>query len=169
MATPQRVTTSGSDQQIVKGILTELDPNMALYLNGKQYTPAQLAAFVQRRTYLFQRIVKTKALWLARIDQYAAHNAELTIVLQEFRTQVFGIFGRGSPKVAAFKFKAPKKTVRTPEQNKLSAARARATREARGTQGPKARLKIKGTVEAAAAPVDVPPTSETDGSKQTEK
>ena len=98
MATPQRVTTRGNDQPIVKGILTELDPSMALYLNGKPYTPAQLAAFVQRRTYLFQRIVKTKALWLARIEQYAAHNAELSIVLQELRAQVFGIFGRAGPR-----------------------------------------------------------------------
>ena len=160
MATPRRDKTTGNDQTVLKGIETELDPNMVLHLNGKAYTPAQLAAFVRRRAHLLRRINKSKALWLSAIDKYAAHDKELNLVLGELRVQVFGLFGRESPKVKSFAFAPPKKPVRTPEQKEATAAKARATREARGTKGRKARLKIKGTVAAPPAEAAAPPDAD---------
>jgi hypothetical protein len=169
MATPRRDTTTGNDITVIKGIEAELDPNMVLYLNGKAYTPAQLAAFVRRRAYLFRRINKSRALWLSAIAKYAAHDEELNLVLSELRVQVFGLFGRDSPKVKSFSFAPPKKRVRTPEQNALAAEKGRATRVARGTKGRKARLKIKGTVEAPAAEAAAPSNAEEPGSDEPKK
>jgi hypothetical protein len=166
MATPRRDMTTGNDQLIVKGIENELDPSMVLHLNGKPYTPAELATFVRKRAYFLRRINKSKALWLSAIAKYAAHDAELNIVLGELRMQVFGLFGRESPKVKSFSFAPPKKPVRTPEVNMQAAAKARATREARGTKGRKARLKIKGTVEAPAAEAAAPTEPDDPGSKE---
>ncbi len=163
MATPRRSTTTGNDVYIIKGIETELDPSMVLHLNGKTYTPAQLAAFVRRRLYLHRRINKSKALWLSAIAKYAAHEKELNLVLGELRVQVFGLFGRESPKVKSFTFAPPKKPVRTAEQKKQTAAKARATREARGTKGRRARLEIKGTVEAPPAAEAAPPEPDDSG------
>jgi hypothetical protein len=166
MATPRRDATTGNDITVINGIENELDPNMVLYLNGKQFTPAQLAAFVRRRGYLLRRILKSKALWLSAIAKYAAHDAEMNIVLGELRVQVFGIFGRESLKVKAFSFKPPKKAVRTPEQLKRAAEKARATREARGTKGRKARLKITGTVLPAADEATPPVSADDTGSNE---
>jgi hypothetical protein len=50
-----------------------------------------------------------------------------------------------------FGFPPPRKTVRTPEEKARAVAQALATREARHTKGPKARLAIKGTVPDATA------------------
>jgi hypothetical protein len=56
-------------------------------------------------------------------------------------------FGSDSTEFGTFGFTPPKKAAPlTGEQNQQKAARAKATREARGTVGPKARLKIRGEV-----------------------
>ena len=147
MATPRRDMVVGKDSKIVEGIENELDPTMVLHLNGKTFTPAQLAAFVRRRLHLLQRIEKRKARWLSAIAEYTAHDEELKIVLGELRVQVYGLFGRESERVKSFSFSAPKKPVRTEAQKTAAVEKARATRQMRGTKGRKARLKIKGTGE----------------------
>jgi hypothetical protein len=169
MATPRRDWTAGVDQQVVTGIETHLDPNMVLHLNGKAYTAAELAKFIRKRARLAHRIEKAKALWLSLIEQYAAHDAELNLVLKEFRVQVFGIFGRESPKVKEFSFKPPKKRTMTVEAKKAAAEKARATRIARGTKGRKARLAIKGAVPDTPAAADAPPKPDDPGSEEPKK
>lgn len=148
MTTLRRDATNGNDQLVIQGILTELDPSRTLDLNGKTYSPASLAALIQRRVDLFLAIGQAKAQWLDQIAQYEALSKELTIVLGQLRIAVFGIFGQESEKVAAFGFAPPRKGVRTQEQKLAAAAKARATRKARGTKGKRAPLAIKGTVPA---------------------
>ncbi len=70
MATPARKTTAGNDQAIIQGLQTKLDPSMSLPINGKTYSPASLAALIQRRIDLCNAIVTTKAQWLATIHEY---------------------------------------------------------------------------------------------------
>jgi hypothetical protein len=67
-------------------------------------------------------------------------------------------FGVGSTQAIAFGFPAPKKPVRSPAAKVKAVAQGKATRTARHTMGPKAKLAIKGTV----------PTTEPGGSPATE-
>jgi hypothetical protein len=54
--------------------------------------------------------------------------------------------GLSSPLASALGFAPRKKPTRTVEKSLIAAAKNRATREARGTLGPKKKLKIKGTL-----------------------
>ncbi|HZU95270.1 MAG TPA: hypothetical protein VFF73_01075 [Planctomycetota bacterium] len=69
-------------------------------------------------------------------------------------------FGEDSTEFTTFGFKPRKKrTPSTGEQNVQKAAKAAATRKARGTLGPKARLQVKGAVPSPAPTPTTPPTN----------
>jgi hypothetical protein len=67
---------------------------------------------------------------------------------------IIGRFGADSPVLADFKMAPRKKAVLTPEQKAAAVEKRMATRRARGTMGPKAKLKITGETAAAQAAAD---------------
>ena len=151
-----RTHTQGKDQQVLAGIKADLQTMPSLFLGGSTYTPTTLAALIQSRIDEANAVATAKATWQSAAKTYKALDAHVTTVVHDLKQLVIGAFGSTSPKLVDFGFAARKHAVRTPAEKLASAARAKATRKARGTVGPKAKLAIKGAVEptppATAAP-----------------
>jgi hypothetical protein len=154
-----RSTIQGKDQQVLVGIQDELQSITTLHLGAMTFTPASLAAFVQRRIDLGNAVDVARAAWLNALSSYHEANAETNVVLADLRNAVMGAFGRGSSKLASFGFVAPKRPTLTPEQRAEAARRARATRKARRTLGKRQKAKIKGEPVTAAPEVTTLPTA----------
>jgi len=152
MATKTRTSTQGKDQQVITGIQKDLSTMSSLPLGGETFTPATLTAFVQSRIDAGNEVVVAKAYWQNAAKTYEAINTKATIVVHDLKQLVIGAFGATSSKLADFGFTPRKVVVLTPDQKVAAAAKRAATRKARGTLGPKAKLAVTGTV-APTAPV----------------
>jgi hypothetical protein len=158
MTTNNRTHTQGTDQQVIQGIEKDLQTMPALPLGGTAYTPGSLVAFVQSRIDAANGVITAKANWHNAVVTYEALNLKADEVIRDLKALVIGAFGSASPKLADFGFTPRKKVVRTPAQ-KAAAAKAKATRIARGTMGPKAKLAVKGTVSTTAPATTAPPAT----------
>ena len=150
MATPttktNRTVTSGKDQLLMAGIQKDLSSTKSIPLGGMTYTPATLTTFIQSRIDAANEVVTAKAAWQSAGKAYEALNARANVVVHDLKQFVIGVFGADSHKLPDFGFTLRKKVVLTPEQKVLAVKKRAATRVARGTKGPKARLAIHGTV-----------------------
>ncbi len=153
--TKNRTSTQGKDQQVIVGIKTDLQTMSSLPLGGATYTPSSLSAFIQSRIDAANAVITAKANWLSAAKTYEAIDTQVTVVVRELRNLVIGAFGAASPKLGDFGFAPTKRKVQTPEQKAAAALKRAATRKARGTLGPKAKLAIKGAPPAA-TPVTSP-------------
>ncbi len=147
--TTSRTNQQGKDQQVIQGIDQDLKQMTTLYLGGTTYTPTTLKAFVQSRIDAANQVATAKANWQAAAKTYEGINQEANVVIHDLKQVVIGAFGAQSVKLADFGWTPRKKVVLTPDQKVAAAAKRKATREARGTKGPKAKLGIKGTVPSA--------------------
>jgi hypothetical protein len=164
MTTTNRTNTQGKDQQLINGIQKNLEQMSSLALGGTTYTPATLVAFIQSRIDAANQVATAKATWQHAGTAYLALNKQADVVVHDLKQLVIAAFGGTSPKLADFGFAPRKVTVLTPEEKAAAAAKRAATRAARGTKGPKAKLAIKGTVpatEPATAAQPAAPTAPT--------
>jgi hypothetical protein len=148
MATKNRTSTQGRDQQVIAGIQKDLSTMSNLPLGSETFTPASLVAFVQSRIDAANEVTVAKANWQNASKTYEALDTKATIVVHDLKQLVIGAFGATSSKLADFGFTPRKVTVLTPEEKAAAAAKRAATRKARNTMGPKAKLAVKGTVPA---------------------
>jgi hypothetical protein len=116
--------------------------------------PSEIAAQVQGRIEAGNTVVTAKASWQYAVRTYKSVDARTEIVLRDLKAAVIGLFGEDSPVLADFHFAPRKKPVLSAEQKKAAAEKRLATRKARHTMGPKAKLKITGETAAQAATVD---------------
>jgi hypothetical protein len=73
------------------------------------------------------------------------------VVVHGLKQYVMNAFGKTSPQLADFGFAPPKVATLTAEQKQAAVLKREATRKARGTVGPKAKLAVTGeTVKIAA-------------------
>jgi hypothetical protein len=152
VAKTSRTKKQGTDQQVIAGIKADLlQSTTSMPLGGTSYTPASLMAFVQSRIDAGNEVVTAKAAWQAAATRYKGIDKEANVVLRDFKGFVVGTYGEASPRLADFGFTARKYTPLTPEQKVAAAQKRAATRKARGTMGPKAKLKITGETAAAEA------------------
>jgi hypothetical protein len=146
-----RTTTQGTDQQAIDGIRKDLQGTAVLPLGGRQFTPITLENFIQDRVDAANAILVAKAAWQSAILTYEALCDDTDLVLGDLKGFVIGAFGRDSPKLADFGYTPPKKAALTEDQKAVAVAKRAATRKARGTMGPKAKLKISGATSEPAA------------------
>ncbi len=146
-----RDTKLAHDGQVILGIKKDLQNVTSLPLDGDTYTPASLMAFLQSRIDAANKVATTRAAWLDATKQYDTLDAKVTGVVTGLKQYVLNAFGKTSPLLADFGFAPRKVTTRTPEQKAQAVAKAKATRAARGTKGPVAKLAVTGeTVKLAA-------------------
>jgi hypothetical protein len=153
-----RTNTQALDGQIIVGIKKDLQNVSTLPLNGKTYTPATLTAFIQSRIDAANEATVAKAKFAEATKAYQAVNTEGIAVVHDLKQYVMSAFGRTASQLADFGFTPPKpKAVLTTEQKAAAVQKRAATRAARGTKGPVAKLTTTGetvriaALEAAAA------------------
>jgi len=150
MASNSRTNTQGKDQQVIQGVQKDLQTMSSLPLGGETYTPASLVTLVQSRIDAGNQVVVAKANWQNAVKTYATIDTKATVVVHDLKQLVIGAFGATSSKLADFGFTPRKVTVLTPDQKVAAAAKRAATRKARNTLGPKAKLAVTGTVAPTA-------------------
>ncbi len=153
-----RTIKQGTDQQVIQGIKLDLQTMTNLPLGGTSYTPTSLVAFIQSHIDAANAIATAKATWEKAIATYTGIDKQAQLVLHDLKALVLATFGPTSPKLADFGYKPRKVTVLTPEQKAAASAKRAATRKARGTMGPKQKLKVTGATAAANAAASAPTT-----------
>jgi hypothetical protein len=146
-----RTVQQGADQNVIEGIRKDLQGLPALYLGRRQFTPTSLEDFIQARIDAASAILAAKAAWEKAVADYEAAAIDTDLVVRDLQGFVVGAFGDDSPVLADFGF-TPRKLPLWTEEKKAAAVKKRAaTRVARGTRGPKAKLAITGAPPATAA------------------
>jgi hypothetical protein len=145
-----RSNKQGKDQQVIQGVQKDLSTMSSLLLGAETFTPATLVAFVQSRIDAGNKVGTARAAWLDAVKAYEAVDTQADVVVHDLKQLVIAAFGATSVKLADFGFAPRKVTVLTPAQKAAAALKRKATRAARNTLGPKAKLAIKGTVTTTA-------------------
>jgi hypothetical protein len=155
--------------QLLAGI-PKLPPSVTtITLNGSAFTTVQVSSQLQQLVTLQQDVDTARAATRAKVATQAAQMPALRALMSAFVQFLRAAFGN-QPDVLALFGLEPKKaaTPLTTEQKAAAAAKRASTRAARGTTGPKAKAKIKGTVtgvlvtplepQAPSVPVQATPT-----------
>jgi hypothetical protein len=134
------------------GIDKDLATMATIQIAGEQYTLASLKAVFSADSAAMDATDQArKALQLAVQTEKAVH-ARTMVVLSALRSFLLGYFGKLAVTVLGdFGMNAPKsKATKTVATKAVAVAKAKATRAARGTKGPVAKLDVVGTVDGAA-------------------
>jgi hypothetical protein len=133
--------------KLVAGTQKHLSTLAQVIVAGGTYTPAQAVTQLQAFIALRADVEAALAVYKAKLQNEDTQGPALRTFFIAFVTYVRSAFG-SSPDVLADFGLAPKKVPapRTAEQKAATAAKAKATRAARGTKGPKAKLSVKGNV-----------------------
>ena len=153
---------------LIKGSGQHLDPTQKVVLSGTATTVAailtQLQSFVNNRN----AVVAAQATARDAVATERAQAPALNVVIDAFEAFVRFTFGEKATILSDFGL-APRKVPapKTAEEKAVAAAKRKATREARGTMGPKQKQSVKGNVTAtlvvtpapAPAPAEAPVAS----------
>ncbi|HEY1695961.1 MAG TPA: hypothetical protein VGG39_27530 [Polyangiaceae bacterium] len=133
--------------QLIAGIPKLPGSVTTITLDGSTFTPTQLASELQTLVTLRQDVSAARAATAAKVAAETAQMAAPRALLRAFVQFLRVAFGN-QPDVLALFGLQPRKamTPLTVEQKAAAAAKREATRAARGTKGPKALAKVKGTV-----------------------
>jgi len=105
--TTSQQNTQSRDQQIVQGILKDLQSVPSLLLGGTTYTPGSLAAFIQSRIGAVNAVGTAKTNWSNAVKTYRAINREAKLVVRDLRYFLVAAYGESSPVLADFGFVPP--------------------------------------------------------------
>jgi hypothetical protein len=144
MKVRNRIDKRAIDQHAIEGVRSDLQGMPSLYLAGEIFTPTTLEDAIQARIDAATAIDAAKAAWMKAIDDYQALDGKTRLLLRDLKRLVIGAFREDSPRLSHFGFTAPLKVTLTEAQKVTAVAKRAATRKARGTLGPKAKLAIKG-------------------------
>jgi hypothetical protein len=149
--TLNRTTTQAQDAQILAGIKKDLPTLSNLPLAGTTYSMATLTALLQSRIDAANAVLIAKANHAQAIETYQALNTKVTPVVRGLHQYVVNAYGPTGTQLADFGFVPSKRATQTPAQKVAAVAKRAATRKARGTLGPKAKLSITGETAKLAA------------------
>jgi hypothetical protein len=151
MTTLNRTETQAQDMQILAGIKKDLPTLSNLPLAGTTYSMVTLTALLESRIDAASAVRVARAIYAQAIDAYQAVNTKVIPVVRGLRQYLINANGPTATHLADFGFVPSKRATSTPEQKVAAVAKRAATRKARGTVGPKARLAITGETAKLAA------------------
>jgi hypothetical protein len=161
MVTPKNNRTNHqiADQKLLDGIQKNTPAMGALFIKGVSYKPADLALPLQARIDSANRVLAAKAAWSEAVQADRDEQAKSKTFVSDLRQALKVAFGGSIEALATFGLTPRKTPVLTPEQRTAAAEKAKATRAARHTMGPKQKAQIKGTVAPAATPATPAPAA----------
>jgi hypothetical protein len=161
MVTPKKNRTNHqiADQTLLDGIKKNEQAMGALFIKGVSYKPADLTPALQARIDSANRVLAAKAAWAEAVQADRDERAKSKTFVADLRQALRLAFGGSIETLASFGLTLRKTPVLTPEQRVAAGQKARATRAARHTMGPKQKAQIKGTVAPAAAPATPAPSA----------
>ena len=154
-----RNDTIAREEALQKGLLTTFPAGAPLTLHGEDLTPDTAAAMLQRRIDTFKAVDAAHAAWKSALLAAEAEHHASDAMVASLEAIVLAMY-TPRPEVLQEFGLSPRKPRRkaTVDELRARAAKAAATRVARGTLGPKQRAKIKGVVPAPTPAAGSPPT-----------
>ncbi len=171
MATPKdnnnRTKQQNADQKLIDGVTKHAATIPTVVIGGSSYTTAAIIAVLQQRLTASKASQATRATWQNAVKADKDERASTKAFVSGLRQALQVAFAGSIDSLADFGLTPRKPRVITPEQKTAAAAKAKATRAARHTMGPKAKLAVKGDVtgvvvtpvtsQAAASPAPAAP------------
>ena len=138
---------------LISGAKKRLTGVTQVTLAGATITIAVLLSDLQGLLDQIAGVEAARAAFQSKLEAFNTQAPAVRALASAFTAFVRVTFGNQADVLGDFAM-APRKTPppKTLEQKQAAAAKALATRKARGTTGPKAKLKITGTVAPATAP-----------------
>ncbi len=169
---PSKASTLARVLALIAGTQKHL-PNAQFTIGNASYTAASLVTLLQSLATALNAVNAAHASVKDALAALAAAKAQVLPVMNGYRRIVLAMFTSATQTLADFGLEPPKaRAPRTGEQNAAAAAKAKATRTARGTKSTKQKLAIKGDVTgvtvipvttAAASSPSTQPASATPG------
>jgi hypothetical protein len=150
-----------ADQNLIDGLQKHATTIPSLLIAGATVPATTLITTLQSRMTARANTMSARAALEAAIQAEKEESAQSQALVSGTKQALKVMFAGQIPELADFGLKAPKaRTPLTPEEKVAVAAKAKATRAARHTIGPKAKAKITGATPApvtAPSPAPVPP------------
>jgi hypothetical protein len=137
-----------SDTQLLNGIQKHF-PSTTFTIQSGPQTTAQVATVLQARVDKAQAVIAAKTAYHAAVVASQQEDADSDVLVQAVRQTILTMYST-SPQILSDCGVTERKprTPLTAEQRVIAAAKARATRAARGTMSAKKKATIKGTAPA---------------------
>ena len=142
-----KTTEAALAKALSAGTQKHLSTMPQMIVAGSTVTPAQAEAQLDALAALRDEVTAARTTLNSKVALEKAQIPALRTFLLAFVAYVRGTFGN-TPDILADFGLAPRKVpaARTPGKKTAAVAKAEATRAARGTMGPKAKLAVKGNV-----------------------
>jgi hypothetical protein len=150
-----RITVTAQNQQL-EGALPKYFAKKTFELLGETWTTVQVMTELESEDTLIAAAIKAHADWQAAASAARAKTTANDQLRSELKNAVKSSLGANSAALAEFGIVVKARKPRTPQVNLVAAAKAKATRLARNTLGPKARLQVKGVAATSTAAPAVP-------------
>jgi hypothetical protein len=162
MANQTKATTLAQLQSLIEGLQKQL-PSGQFTLENNAYTTATLVQTIQSLYDAIAGLNTAQANAKAALITVQTTNARVGPVVMALKRTLQSMYGSAAVDTLAVFALRPRKAPgpRTTEQKAAAAAKAAATRKARGTLGKKEKLAIKGNVTGVQiTPITAPATEE---------
>ena len=140
-------------QQLVAGTQKNLPATSTVDVNGQELKQADIVAKLQAWIPLFQAVDAANAPYRNAQKALQAAAPAIRQFVGLYRQALRQVFGKGSPLLADFGLSTTQQKTPTPATRVLAAAKAAATKKARGTLGKQQRKAVQG---APVAQVTIP-------------
>jgi hypothetical protein len=142
--TPGKMTRQLKD--LITGLTQNPPPNVtSLLVDGKTYTLQELLTALSAYAALYNAVDRAHATFRAAFETRSEIEPDASHLVQGVRAVLKGMFGKKSVALESYGIRPEKEPASlTAEQEVVKVAKAKATRKARHTMGPRQRAKIKG-------------------------
>jgi hypothetical protein len=153
-----RTQLQTGDQKLIDGLKKHQADLSSLFIGGASFKTADAIGILQARIDAASTAVSTRATWQTGVKADHDERVKTKTFVSGLRQALQVAFTGQIDALADFGLKPRKVRVTTPEQKAEAAAKAKATRAARHTMGPKQKAQIKGTLPAPATTPEPVPT-----------
>ena len=150
-----RPAQSASEQKLVDGLNKHAQTITSFVIGGVTMPTKDIITTLQTLITSANAVQSSKATWQNNVKTDIDERTKLKTFVSGLKQALLVAFAGSIDTLADFGLTGRQKPVRTPEEKLAAAAKAKATRAARHTMGPKQKAEITGTVPTP-APVTTP-------------
>ena len=146
-----RIVKQSADQKMVDGFTRHEAEIGSVLIDGKKVTPADVIRVAQSRIAASKAAEAAKATWQTAVKADKDQRASTRVFMTQVRQAVLVMFASSIDTLAEFGLVPRKPRAVKPPVKVAAAAKAKATRQARGTKGKRQKAQIKGAAQPAPA------------------
>jgi hypothetical protein len=156
VTTNNRTLRQAANQQLIDGLLKHAATIAFLFIGGQKLLNPDIVKRLQDLVASANLVRSTRAAWQAAVKADKELRAGNLQFADDVKQTLRAMFSGDIEALADFGLTAKKRPAAKPVVKVAAAAKAKATRTARGTKGKKQKAQIKGTPAAAPAPTTAP-------------